>query len=52
MSESFVLIAGGGTAGHVLWIAFMTLVSLGKKKSKGHFFTSDREIDNSIVNSC
>ena len=51
MSESFALIAGGGTAGHLypgLAVA-EALVSLGKRRNEIHFFTSDREIDNKLL---
>ena len=51
MSESFAVIAGGGTAGHLypgLAVA-EALVSLGKERTEIHFFTSDREIDNRLL---
>lgn len=51
MSESFAVIAGGGTAGHLypgLAVA-EALVSLGKKRTEIHFFTSDRDIDNKLL---
>ncbi len=51
MSEFFVLIAGGGTAGHLypgLAVA-EALLSLGKRRNEIHFFTSDREIDNKLL---
>ena len=51
MSESFAVIAGGGTAGHLypgLAVA-EALVSLGKERTEVHFFTSDREIDNKLL---
>ena len=53
MSESFALIAGGGTAGHLypgLAVA-EALVSLGRRRNEIHFFTSDREIDNKLLTS-
>ena len=51
MSESFAVIAGGGTAGHLypgLAVA-EALVSLGKERTEIHFFTSDRDIDNRLL---
>ena len=51
MSESFAVIAGGGTAGHLypgLAVAD-ALVSLGKERTEIHFFTSDRDIDNRLL---
>ena len=51
MSEFFVLIAGGGTAGHLypgLAVA-EALVSLGNRRNDIHFFTSYREIDNKLL---
>ena len=51
MSESFAVIAGGGTAGHLypgLAVA-EALVSLGKERTEIRFFTSDRDIDNKLL---
>ena len=51
MTESFAVIAGGGTAGHLypgLAVA-EALVSLGKRRTEIHFLTSNREIDQKLL---
>ena len=51
MKESFAVIAGGGTAGHLYpGIAVAeALVSLGKRRTEILFFTSDRGIDKKLL---
>lgn len=51
MKETFAVIAGGGTAGHLhpgLAVA-EALVSSGKKRSEIYFLASDREIDSKLI---
>jgi UDP-N-acetylglucosamine:LPS N-acetylglucosamine transferase len=51
MKETFVVIAGGGTAGHLhpgLAVA-EALVSSGKQRSEIYFLASDREIDSKLI---
>ena len=51
MTESYAVIAGGGTAGHLypgLAVA-EALISMGKTRTEIYFLTSDRDIDDQLL---
>ena len=51
MRESYAVIAGGGTAGHLypgLAVA-EALISMGKTRTEIYFLTSDRDIDDQLL---